>query len=298
MPRVSAVHVLRCGRVRVRPQNLQRGRSPELWWTATSRRWSAWLPVNVVLVVHEEGVLLFDTGQSPRSLAEPDYYPGRRTGGLLGAVVGWAFRRQAQFEVPPTDTLVSRLAEVGLSPADVDTVVLSHLHQDHAGNLDVVPGARVLLAPEELALLSEPHPELHGVLPGAVVPHDADLQPLSWSALPSPLGPGGPGEDPAFTAGHDLYGDGTLVALPTPGHSPGSVSLLVRRPDGPPLLLVGDLTYDCDRLERGALPGTGDAATQEASSRAVLRLRESEPGLVVVPAHDATATTGLDLKKS
>ena len=42
-----------------------------------------------------------------------------------------------------------------------------------------------------------------------------------------------------FTAGHDLFGDGSLVLLPTPGHTPGSMSMLVRRADHPPLLTGG-----------------------------------------------------------
>jgi N-acyl homoserine lactone hydrolase len=67
---------------------------------------------------------------------------------------------------------------------------------------------------------------------------------------------GDPGLAP-FRSGHDLYGDGSLVLLPTPGHTPGSMSLLVRQPGLPPLMMVGDLTYDAHLLEAGHVPGVG-----------------------------------------
>jgi N-acyl homoserine lactone hydrolase len=70
---------------------------------------------------------------------------------------------------------------------------------------------------------------------------------LTWTPIePTPL------EDPtlaAFAAGHDVFGDGSLMLLPTPGHTAGSMSMLVRRGDSPPLLLVGDLTYDVHAFE-------------------------------------------------
>lgn len=53
-----------------------------------------------------------------------------------------------------------------------------------------------------------------------------------------------------FTASHDLLCDGRLVLLPTPGHAPGSLSLLVRRTGGAPPLMVGDLTVDVHLMER------------------------------------------------
>ena len=84
-------------------------------------------------------------------------------------------------------------------------------------------------------------------------------------------------------------GDGSLVLLPTPGHTAGSVSLLVRRTGRPPLLLAGDLTYGAEILQRGQVPGVGNRRRLAESSRRVLALAEQQPGLVVLPAHDPTA---------
>jgi glyoxylase-like metal-dependent hydrolase (beta-lactamase superfamily II) len=96
-----------------------------------------------------------------------------------------------------------------------------------------------------------------------------------------------------FTHGHDMFGDGSLVLLPTPGHTPGSLSLLVRRPGRRPLLMVGDLTYDDNLLMTGRLPGAGDKRGMRDATRMVNQLRASLPGLVVLPAHDPGAAARL-----
>jgi glyoxylase-like metal-dependent hydrolase (beta-lactamase superfamily II) len=101
-----------------------------------------------------------------------------------------------------------------------------------------------------------------------------------------------PGLEP-FTEALDVMGDGSLTLLPTPGHTAGSVSLLVRRAGRPPLLLVGDLTYGADILQRGQLPGVGSRRRLAESSRKVLALAGQQPGLVVLPAHDPTAAQRL-----
>jgi N-acyl homoserine lactone hydrolase len=83
--------------------------------------------------------------------------------------------------------------------------------------------------------------------------------------------------------------DGSLILIPTPGHTAGSVSLLVRRRARPPILLVGDLTYDAALLERSQLPGVGDRRLLRATTEKVLALGERMSGLVMLPAHDSTA---------
>jgi N-acyl homoserine lactone hydrolase len=88
-------------------------------------------------------------------------------------------------------------------------------------------------------------------------------------------------------------GDGSLVLLPVPGHTPGSMALLVRRPDRAPLLMVGDLTYEAELLRAGRIPGVGDRAGLRTASAMVLRLVERHPDLVILPAHDPGAAERL-----
>ncbi len=91
----------------------------------------------------------------------------------------------------------------------------------------------------------------------------------------------------------DVMGDGSLVLLPTPGHTAGSVSLLIRRRSRSPLLLVGDLTYGAWLLERRQLPGVGARSQLARTTDTVLALKARMPDLVVLPAHDPTAAQRL-----
>jgi glyoxylase-like metal-dependent hydrolase (beta-lactamase superfamily II) len=124
------------------------------------------------------------------------------------------------------------------------------------------------------------------------MPSHIDLPGLRWNRVEmEPLADWSLGP---FNRGHDLFGDGSLVLLPTPGHTPGSMSMLVRRPGRAPLLMVGDLTYDDHLLQQGLVPGVGDKRQLHASARMVNDLRAHLPGLVVLPAHDPGAGARLE----
>jgi N-acyl homoserine lactone hydrolase len=88
-------------------------------------------------------------------------------------------------------------------------------------------------------------------------------------------------------------GDGSLTLPPTPGHTAGSVALLIRRAHRPPLLLAGDLTCGADILQRGQLPGVGHRRQLAESTGKVRALAGQHPGLIVLPAHDPTAARRL-----
>ena len=88
---------------------------------------------------------------------------------------------------------------------------------------------------------------------------------------------------------YDVAGDGSMILLPTPGHTPGSLSMLIRREGWAPILLVGDLTYEASLLENDITPGTGDAAELKRTYAKVRRLKQRLPDLVIVPSHDFAA---------
>ena len=138
----------------------------------------------------------------------------------------------------------------------------------------------------EWAELTKRAPELRGFLRSHI-----QLPGLTWRQVSLE-----PTSDPTlapFTESLDVMGDGSLVLLPTPGHTAGSVSLLIRRTGRAPLLLAGDLTYGAEILERGQLPGVGNRRRLAESSQNVLALAQQQPGLVVLPAHDPTAAQRL-----
>jgi N-acyl homoserine lactone hydrolase len=275
---VRAVSVISTGTVEIHPEHAFGTSKPLYWWLLTSRRWLPPRPINVYVIEHANGLLLFDTGQDRTSVTDEAYFPSGLTGVL--------YDRLARFHIGEQETLTAQLATLGYAPADVDTAILSHLHQDHMGGLPELGGADLLVAAAEWAELSKPAPEPRGFLRAHI-----QLPGLRWHQISLE-----PTEDPAlapFTRSLDVMGDGSLVLLPTPGHTPGSLSLLIRRQTRSPLLLVGDLTYEAELLERRQLPGVGGRSQLANTTNQVLALRERMPDLAILPAHDPTAAQRL-----
>lgn len=177
------------------------------------------LPVNVFLIERAEGLCLFDTGQTARAAA-PGWFPR------------WhPFFRLARFELTPADEVEQQLRALGVEPTAVGTVVLSHLHTDHIGGLDAFTHAEVLVTRSEWEHAQGLRGRLRGYLPqywpSGLVPTLIDFD------------RGGVGP---FTSSYDVSGDGRLLLIPLPGHSPGHCALLARG-DRRSWLLVGDAAH-------------------------------------------------------
>jgi N-acyl homoserine lactone hydrolase len=163
------------------------------------------LPVNAFAITHPEGVCLFDAGQTARAAVSgylPRWHP---------------YLRLARFELRPKDEVAAQLEASGVSPADVRWVVLSHLHTDHVGGLPPFAGSEVLVTREEWERATGLGGRLRGYLPQH---WPTGLEPRLIAFDGPPVGP--------FPASADLAGDGSLLVVPTPGHTPGHASLLVR----------------------------------------------------------------------
>jgi N-acyl homoserine lactone hydrolase len=279
-----ASHIIRVARfstgsVDIHPQHAYRGRPPMYWWILTSRRWLTGRPINVYVVEHSDGLVLFDTGQDRASVTDPGYFPD--------GPVGLIYDRLARFDVGEDETLSAGLARLGYRPTDVTTAVISHLHQDHIGGVREIPDADLLVSADEWRSLQRPMAEARGLLRNHIELPGLRWSPVELETLDDPsLAP--------FSTGRDLFGDGSLVVLPTPGHTPGSMSMLVRQPAMPPLLLAGDLTYDVHAFERGLAGGVGSRRRLRRTRDQVLALRANNPGMRILAAHDPAAAGLLD----
>ncbi len=123
-------------------------------------------------------------------------------------------------------TLAAQLAELGVQPSDIKYVAVSHTHPDHIGNVELFPQAMLLVQKAE----------------------------YEW---PSPLGVGRfKPEHPAtrLEGDHDVFGDGSVVIIATPGHTPGHQSLLVKLPKAGAVLLSGDAVHFKDNWEHRRVP--------------------------------------------
>ncbi|MFO1116773.1 MAG: N-acyl homoserine lactonase family protein [Beijerinckiaceae bacterium] len=131
--------------------------------------------------------------------------------------------------------LLAQLAELGVKPGDLKYVAVSHSHPDHIGNVELFPQTMLLVQKAE---------------------HE-------W---PAPLGMRFKAEHPAtkLTGDHDVFGDGSVVLLSTPGHTPGHQSLLVRLPKTGALVLSGDAVHFRSNWDNRVTPtmNTDPGATQ------------------------------------
>ena len=178
---------------------------------------------------------------APRSPTR-SYFPGGAT--------GLVYRRLAKFDIGPDETLTASCAALGHTIADV-----AHRRRSPTCTRTTSAGSRARATPR--SCVSRPgvgvdcagrSPQPRGLLRDHI-----DLPGLRWkhdharSRSPTPRSRRSPN-------GHDLFGDGSLVLLPTPGHTPGSLSTARPPARPPPLLMVGDLTYDDDLLAAGQAP--------------------------------------------
>lgn len=273
-PTVRAIHLIQTGSGEQHPEHRFRTQKPLWWWVLTSRSWLP-CPIHAFLLEHRDGLVLFDTGLDP-AIAEDPGYISQAVGRVL-------LKRIFRLHIRPEDRLGARLRALGFDPADVRKVVVSHLHFDHIGGIGDVPQAELLVSQGEWDRLSLPRPEHDWILREHVALRDAKWCQVHFAPSDDPLLGG-------FDGAYDVMGDGSMVLLPTPGHTPGSLSMLVRAEGLPPLLFVGDLTYQLDALQNDVLPGLGDAAALRQSYAKVRELMARLPGLIVLPAHDpATA---------
>jgi glyoxylase-like metal-dependent hydrolase (beta-lactamase superfamily II) len=242
-----------------------------------SRSWVE-VPINAFALVHREGLVLFDAGMDPAIGSDPDY---------VSSAVGRLFlRRIFRLHVDPDDALDQRLQSLGLAASDARKVVVSHLNFDHIGGIAKVPQADLLVSGDEWRQLSGPHPEWEWILREHVEVPGAQWHPIEFE----------PTDDPLFAplgGCYDVMGDGSMTLLPTPGHTVGSMSMLVRSDGAPPLLLVGDLTYQTESLIKDRVAETGNPAQLRSSFAKVRALKEQLPELLILPAHDPAVTDAL-----
>ena len=215
------------------------------------------LPVPAWLIRHPSGSVLFDTGMHP-DLAGP---------GEFSDAVGLFF----DVGLTEDELVDARLRAAELDPADVGTVVLSHLHFDHTGGLALVPDARVVVQRDEWE--------------AGAAEETAAANSFRASEYQT-------GHDVVLAEGeHDLFGDGLVTCIPTPGHTPGHQSLRVRLADRE-VVLAADCAYFEDTLQGGPLPPIGH--DHEAHARSLDRLRAMRTaGATVVPGHDRAAFDAL-----
>ncbi|MEL6170275.1 MAG: MBL fold metallo-hydrolase [Pseudomonadota bacterium] len=230
-----------------------------------------------VFVHPAAGPVLIDTGYAASGLNRPD------RSFWLGA-----YARTLAPEINTSEQPGAALATLGLELRDIGTVIVTHFHADHVSGLAEIPNARFVAsgtAWKRLQRIGVIKAIRHGVFPELLPADFAErLDPIE--AQPVTTHAGGIG-------GHDLFGDGRVLAVPLPGHADGHFGLLFAKTD-PPLLYGADAQWLLEALVRGSRPRilprllSTDYGAVASSSDLVAAFRDT--GGDVVLCHDDAPT--------
>lgn len=229
----------------------------------TDRNWTNPLPIYAFAIEHPDGVIVVDTGETARA-AEPGYFPRWHP----------VFRLAVREWIEPEQEIGPQLEQLGIRPADVRCVVMTHLHTDHAGGLHHFPNTEILVARPEIAYASGWRGRVRGY-PNARWPSWFDPTPVDFA--PDSLGPF------PHTVRLTKTGDVTLVSLP--GHSPGHMGVLIDEGERS-VLLAGDSSYTEELLLRGAVDGVGPDERGEQLAQDRIRAYARAHPTVYLVAHD------------
>lgn len=226
--------------------------------------------MDVVVVEHPQGMLLFDAGFA-RDLDKQLH--------VVPALM------RSMSNITPEKPVVAHLAAAGIEPSAIRGIVLTHAHWDHVSGLVDLRSVPVLINQAELDFIHSGH--IAAQL-AAEIDAEAPLNVQKYSFDgPAYLG---------FPASHDVFGDGSVVLVPGGGHTPGSTIAFIHTPDGKRYALIGDLAWQTEGVDLPAerpwllrkMVDSDEAALRDVLVR-LYQLHQAMPDLMLLPAHDRRA---------
>ncbi|GII94362.1 N-acyl homoserine lactonase family protein [Sinosporangium siamense] len=226
------------------------------------------VPVYAYLIDHpRHGTMMVDSGVNWEQAHDHDGYYNHN------AMVSRLLSQRDEYRMAPGQDLRVQVARLGYDIKDITTVFLTHVHDDHAGGLRHLPQAKVVM-------------DRHDWDGGVLYPHSFDLvkDNLDFPRFDS-------GTYSSFAQSKDYFGDGSVMLLPTPGHSPGHLCVALRM-DGGSALFIGDTLYTLPHLASGQVRqmtiGGEDTARQLDAARRIQAHLRAEPAAAPLFAHDNT----------
>jgi N-acyl homoserine lactone hydrolase len=233
---------------------------------ATPRSRWYWAPIPCFLVEHPAGPFLIDTG------LDPSCVEGLRENlGRLGALA-------YKVRMAPEQAIVEQVRARGIDPASVELVVMTHLHWDHSSGISQWPAATFVVPAVEWRSANA-----HGI--GRGYYHSHFNPAFDWRTIDYADGQAASYE--SFSSSVDLFGDGSVRLVFTPGHSEGHQSVVVRLSGGRELVLTADAAYAQRTLDESLLPTIfADEHLFQRSLKEIQLYLEPRANAVVVPGHD------------
>lgn len=259
------IHAIQTGTVNIKTAQVEgRGQGGQrLLNVLTDKEWVGPVPIYAWVIEHPEGLIVVDTGETART-AEKSYFPR------------WYpfFRLAARLYVSPDDEIGPQLRRLGIAPRDVRWVVLTHLHTDHAGGLAHFPASEILIARGEYQAGKGIAGHIQGYLPDR---WPTWLQPRLIDFAQRPVGP--------FPASLPLTSSGDIILIPTPGHTPHHLSVLVRDGDLS-YILAGDTSYTEQLMLKHIADGVSPNPTIARQTLSQLRAYAQSTPTIYLPSHD------------
>lgn len=187
--------------------------------------------------------------------------------GLPAALKGAAIDPKPAMSPTVTVTLPEQLARIGVKPAAIAILGISHYHFDHIGQAPSFPAATLMIGKADFDALKAGAPGVDGT-------------PLAhWLS-------GGGKADPV-TGDKDVFGDGSVVMLDLPGHTPGHHALLVNLPHTGVVLLSGDTAHFTENYDADGVPPFNTDRAQSLASLARLKAIARNLKARVIIQHEA-----------
>lgn len=233
---------------------------------ATARQWTEWMPITAWAIEHPEGVMLIDTGDVPEA-STPGYYDCDPFSALF-------YTSFLRFSVTPEEVIDQQLASLGIMPADVRWVVQTHLHGDHVHGLSRFPQAEVITSALD-------YPTSQGAV-ACLYPDWLNPTLVRFDAADLP----GFSQAFALTAAEDM------LIVPTPGHSAGHQSVILRDSERS-YFFAGDTSFDEAQMLAGGTAGIALDPAQSRQTLASIRTYCAQNPTVYLPSHDHETATRL-----
>ena len=270
------IHVLHTGEVRVSPYLPFGGDNCNLLkasgMTTPKEDW-IWLPVSVYLIEHPQGLILVDTGWH-RDMSPEGVYDKAAQIKSLGSRVLYNVN---QGQIPLGEAVDEQLETMGIKPADLDYVLLTHLDCDHANGLRAVKDAKhIIVAQEELdcarknGFIRYKKKWWEGV----------DLQTIEWNGTEGPV-----------QKSFDLFGDGSIKMINIPGHCDGLCAVKITSEDGKYVLLFSDGGYATKSWKEMITSGVSLDKEMQRKSLQWIREQSLDPDCI-----ESLATHDTDIK--
>lgn len=236
-------------------------------------------PATCVLLRHPDGSnILFDTGYSTRFHQDTNRFPYS------------LYAKLTPVYVKAKDEIISQLKRDGLSSEDISLIILSHFHADHMGGLLDFPTSEIVgsgHAYDQVRKLNGFSAVRRGLVP-AMLPHDFErrFQPVEhsrWVDISDRL--------PGFRNAWDVLGEGSIFAVPLPGHARGQFGIYYIDSEHGETFLIADATWSSEAYREYRMPSRfaylafDDRRAYDRTFSSIHHLHRLRPEIRIIPTH-------------